>query len=876
MTQLLFLDTFSHEATDLNLDIVQFPRLVVVEEVRVIPLGGRVYFPDGMNMRLGATLPNAFNLEFFINDTTKQASTFSSLGVLAYDHRRQICLSNSGRKIPTDGLVLRGHYSAVTLAVYGIFLPADQLTAFCMGNNEPEHVEAPPVVTAPPIVEAPAAAQAFENSSQKRKDWSSQPAWPPEPAYNPDPYLPPKKEWAALAENGRDANYYDDRHHRSVPKSSSNRSRSPPRRSPPRRSSPRRSPPREGRSHTRSPSRRHPPPPRRSITPKSPPHPPPPPSPPPQPPKNGHMSPEQPQEEEAAPIIDDDDMSDISDGDIPEVDQPASNGEPLPGPEEQTEEEPKSQEEPTTLPAQPPLDKVEIDPPEDMEEISDEEADWSDDGDCFFLDSIDKNDLDVGPDWVDPYTIFNVKDVRLTPPAFFRLPFEATQPSALTEDGAKKWAKLQDSRVDGEWVETLESVQTCPDVPFDSMWNVITRALSRQEAFTHHVHTLKVRHLKTGLHFTNQVLAVEMDWSCPQLAKVQQHLMSILLDQDLVNPLRIQALLALHMTLNQCRGLEAFQAVKGPEQLVSMLSSVSLTTRLKIGVEGLLKRIALCEVLSAQAQPRGAELLGVLQQVLCAVRGRDEPVLCFLSNAKCGIYDHLMRDLHLHQLPSRLVAWCQDLEGELPQALDLIEDLFEELVKRVDGLVLLAAFPTEMEAIIELAEEGRPFFDFLHHCLHVLVKVDRLSLTCRDSDRMAMESLETLAAIRDLYGLTFHPAGRKAVLFVCSKSRMLAPFLALAKHSGAVDEENHQRKDMKKSAIRGYACEILLVVVRLSDEIDYLYHFGSDLWSLGRSDENSKLFELSLWLQWLYDSESESLFKKDNQVTLILLSYTIR
>ena len=68
-TQLLFFDTFSHEAVEeLNLDLVQFPSPVVVEEVRVIPLGARVQanFPGGV--RLGATNPTRFDLEFFVND----------------------------------------------------------------------------------------------------------------------------------------------------------------------------------------------------------------------------------------------------------------------------------------------------------------------------------------------------------------------------------------------------------------------------------------------------------------------------------------------------------------------------------------------------------------------------------------------------------------------------------------------------------------------------------------------------------------------------------------------------------------------------------------------------------------------------------------
>ena len=78
MTQLLFFDTFSHDLPEeLNLDLVQFPRTVIVEEVRVIPLGARV---EGMGSHLGATNPNHFSLDFFVNDLMNpSASVFAAL-----------------------------------------------------------------------------------------------------------------------------------------------------------------------------------------------------------------------------------------------------------------------------------------------------------------------------------------------------------------------------------------------------------------------------------------------------------------------------------------------------------------------------------------------------------------------------------------------------------------------------------------------------------------------------------------------------------------------------------------------------------------------------------------------------------------------------
>ncbi|WAR13247.1 VIR-like protein [Mya arenaria] len=69
--ELLFFETFSHEsAEELNLDLVQFPRPVVIEEVRVIPLQTRVQ----------ADVPGG---------------------------------------IPTDGLILKGWYNTLTIAIYG-------------------------------------------------------------------------------------------------------------------------------------------------------------------------------------------------------------------------------------------------------------------------------------------------------------------------------------------------------------------------------------------------------------------------------------------------------------------------------------------------------------------------------------------------------------------------------------------------------------------------------------------------------------------------------------------------------------------------------------------------------------------------------------
>ncbi|KFB37241.1 hypothetical protein ZHAS_00004457 [Anopheles sinensis] len=128
LPELLFFDTFSHDGYEQNLDLVQFPKPVFITEVRIIPLGARVHadFPGGV--RLGATNPSNFNIELFVNDLSKPgAPVFESLGELDYNQNNCIhleCGIGYGeefvRRIPTDGLVLKGWYTTLTLAVYGI------------------------------------------------------------------------------------------------------------------------------------------------------------------------------------------------------------------------------------------------------------------------------------------------------------------------------------------------------------------------------------------------------------------------------------------------------------------------------------------------------------------------------------------------------------------------------------------------------------------------------------------------------------------------------------------------------------------------------------------------------------------------------------
>lgn len=143
MVHLVFFDTFSHEVNDApTLDLVQFPKPVQVNEVRVIPLGARVKadFPGGV--RLGATNPSQFEVDFYVNDLGKRgAAAFENVGHLQYNQQGPIKL-DFDKAPPTDGLLLRGSYNTITLAVYGCISKA---------NRDSQSTPPPPAPLSPPL-----------------------------------------------------------------------------------------------------------------------------------------------------------------------------------------------------------------------------------------------------------------------------------------------------------------------------------------------------------------------------------------------------------------------------------------------------------------------------------------------------------------------------------------------------------------------------------------------------------------------------------------------------------------------------------------------------------------------------------------------------
>ena len=151
----------------------------------------------------------------------------------------------------------------------------------------------------------------------------------------------------------------------------------------------------------------------------------------------------------------------------------------------------------------------------------------------------------------------------------------------------------------------------------------------------------------------------------------------------------------------------------------------------------------------------------------------------------------------------------------------------------------------------------------LVHSIHAVNLIDRLYTLCAGiDDRKDLEKMDILNTIQTLYGMTFTVTGKLTLTRLLTTGRTLDILIRFVQHSGELKEGNTSatKKDMKRSAIRGYACELLLLVVRTSEDVSYLNYFAAELLELGRADETSKLHELISWISPIESIKIESAF----------------
>ncbi len=541
---------------------------------------------------------------------------------------------------------------------------------------------------------------------------------------------------------------------------------------------------------------------------------------------------------------------------------------------------------------------------EDIEEISDVEAEWSDvslvtliknpeilfwflfqDGDCFYPNSARDFEVDFGDDWVDPIVALTKSSVLDDNDSLKYFGREAVGGVAdLDEDQMARLKAANESAVNNDWVEnhlepmTESLLKTSSGMianPGDKrvLLDTIRRGLSLAEAMTQPLPTFKVRHLKSGLKLTLAIVKKVQNLDRHELDTIQECCLNLITEQHMAASLKLLILKVVEDSLLFPEGMDLFISSGRVETIVSLAFKTKQSTRVKTALASLINKANFNEVLetlknSVVKQEHEAEdvLANLIERVLTFVRGEAEERLAFLP-VTSEVADDLFKIMDQHNFLSLILAALAK-PSVTDRTVQAVTRLLKQMSSTKKGLFYLASHAGVVNQLCQIMEEDDVGAG-LAYSLHAVKCLDKLYFLCEDkSNRADLETMEVLEAIQSLYGLTFTNEGKCSLINVLSKSDLLGVIIRLAKHSEVaveptVNDENNEenaaappKKDMKKSAIRGYACELLLLVIRSSETVEFLFHFNSELLDLGKSDETSKLNELTSWLGFLEDKTS--------------------
>ncbi|VDN97830.1 unnamed protein product [Rodentolepis nana] len=130
-----------------NLNFIRFSSIVSISEIRIIPFGSVVESKQSDEGVIGTTNPDKFKIRFYCyNDTT--APTLFQIAEFNYNESKGINIVPLPQPVPSNILLLRGDYSTITVAVFGLpYFPALQQTGIAVPNFS---VPPPPLVPSGP------------------------------------------------------------------------------------------------------------------------------------------------------------------------------------------------------------------------------------------------------------------------------------------------------------------------------------------------------------------------------------------------------------------------------------------------------------------------------------------------------------------------------------------------------------------------------------------------------------------------------------------------------------------------------------------------------------------------------------------------------
>ncbi len=840
-------------------------------------------FPGGM--RLGATNPTDFNLEFFVNDLGKPgAATFESLGTLPYSQHQQIHLCTA-KAVPTDGLVLRGMYNTITLAVYGSLCKstAEQLAAQAGTVAEKQEEEKA-------TAENDAAAQELRKEEEEEEEaFSNVVPARPSSSLSSDSYQgrrdplfqqqqQQQQQQQHYVSNGRDSE--DDR--------LSGRSRSHDRsRSPLSDLGAGKSGRGYNRSGSRTPSERH-----SSVSRQSP------------APRDGSLPPreaengdyQQQQQLLPPPPTQDDlfeEMSDISDGDIPEVSDKEEEEA-----EEKTSEALEATASAPLAQTQHGIDSVDekmVVRPEDVEEISDDEAEWSDDGMDIEM------AVDFGDDWEEPVKIFDFESVdisgELSPSMSQKAADDLRRKLAeVPAGGTVEWINFVEQIADLLRAEEMSSEEAAE--LRDVLLSLVRDSLDLNISLKHDLPTDKVRHIKSGLKLVRTLLSCSRVVSKDLLVEgLQRQLLSFVVDKTLSHSIKLLALQALDASLRTIFALGQLSEDKMWEetkcQVYEQLTNIyfGAATRMKHSIKAILSKISFFETASAfrtkvgtlvnnddpgQNERMSDEICDLGAEIVSIVQSRPRVIsqpkkmlpvrFTFRSDfdelyedpfpfifdifSSCNLLECLYALLAKAEASNRLVRLaCRMLE--------LVTDspcgarLLCRHARTSNSLLRFLIALSNARDSAENASLSRLVVkvSVAVHASQALMALDNIFQEDLCEENAAVELLQ------NLYGMTFCAGGRLALATTLRNGSFLPLLVKLVSLDAA---EEGAEVNFAREAVRGYATEILVTMLKstASPEV-FLNSLDSlkDMMAKMRDIDSPRLVELDAWIKPLEDSD---------------------
>uniref|UniRef100_H0X9D3 Vir like m6A methyltransferase associated n=1 Tax=Otolemur garnettii TaxID=30611 RepID=H0X9D3_OTOGA len=228
-------------------------------------------------------------------------------------------------------------------------------------------------------------------------------------------------------------------------------------------------------------------------------------------------------------------------------------------------------------------------------------------------------------------------------------------------------------------------------------------------------------------------------------------------------------------------------------------------------------------------------------------------------------YPVLFRYLHSHHFLELVTLLLSiPITSAHPGVLQATKDVLKFLAQSQKGLLF---FMSEYEATNLLIralchlydqdeEEGLPSDGVIDDAFALWLQDSTQTLQCitelfshfqRCTASEETDHSDLLGTLHNLYLITFNPVGRSAVGHVFSLEKNLQSLITLMEY---YSKEALGDSKSKKSVAYNYACILILVVVQSSSDVQMLEQHAPSLLKLCKADENNaKLQELGKWLE---------------------------